>query len=159
MTRYDEQPFFIKNHTDGADLLLPQEHRQRAHVGLAVHLAQHGEPSVLATILAEHDFTPETIEYLLNCIVPKPRGRPHGSMVMLLYSERLAETKRLLRASGERHGLHKRAMDMLEADAPNIRAALAQFGFEMPPLNREKLENYLRRSKKPRTKSPHQPRA
>jgi hypothetical protein len=65
----------------------------------------------------------------------------------------LEETKRVLRAQGHRRwGIHKKAMEILEADEPHVRAKLAELGILLPPLNCQQLEAYFRRSKKPRPK-------
>jgi hypothetical protein len=119
MTKFDEQPGIIQNQHGGQDLILPKEYTQRAKVGFAVALAKRGELAALTTIFLEHEFTPETVEYLIDCIVPRRRGRPSGSTVLMLYAARLEETKRVLRAQGHRRwGIHKKAMEILEADEP-----------------------------------------
>jgi hypothetical protein len=98
MTKFDEQPGIIQNQHGGQDLILPKEYTQRAKVGFAVALAKRGELAALTTIFLEHEFTPETVEYLIDCIVPRRRGRRSGSTVLMLYAARLEETKRVARS-------------------------------------------------------------
>ena len=116
MTKLDERPVIIKNQADGQDLELPKEHWQRANVGVAVGLAKHGHSEQLATIFAEHGFNTETVEFLIDCIVPKGPGRPK-SYALELWAYRLQATKEKLLAVG----------DKMEKQIAADRASDAQF--------------------------------
>jgi hypothetical protein len=149
MMKLTEKPVALVNQKDGSPLVFPEQYAQRQQVGLAVFSALQGDSARLVQILTEHGFDQETTEFLVGCIVPKRRGRPKGSDVLWLYAQQLDVIKKSLRDQGHSTwGIHKKAMELLESGAPVARAKLAEYGVDLPPLNRDQLEAFIRRSKK-----------
>jgi hypothetical protein len=164
MTKLDELPVAILD--GGPDSGVPKEDRQHAWLVLAVLAARFGhseslsamlaekgysdERHLLAIILSEHGFDEKSVAFLLDCIARKRgRGRPRGSD-QEFWASYLEVIKEELRADGHpQRGIHKEAMHRLEKEVPDIRRSMLGFA---PAFNREQLEAYARRSKKPRPK-------
>jgi hypothetical protein len=166
MKKFDEQPLAIPNPDGGPETEFPKEDLQHAWLTLAVLAARSGhdesfgptlakkgfgdERGLLAAILSQHGFDDRSVEFLLNCIAPKKvRGRRRGSP-QEFWADYLAAIKDELRAAGHAEwGIHKDAMDQLEIEAPEIHRSMLGFA---TAFNRDQLEDYVRRSKKSRSK-------
>jgi hypothetical protein len=143
--------------SDGKEYLpLSEDTSEFVQVEFAVGRAKNGDAAPLSAYLAERGIRPAALEYLVGCIVGRKRGRPRTMAVQLLINqaEMLEKIKKALRASGIRHRVHDEAMRGLEQYYNRQRQLASQYGlaFCYPPVDRDKLENFIRRSKKSRTK-------
>jgi hypothetical protein len=135
---------------------LSEDTSEFVQVQFAVGRAKNGDAAPLSAYLAERGIRPAALEYLVECIIGKKRGRPRTVAVQLLINqaEMLKKFKKALRASGIRHRVHEEAMRGLESFYDSQRHSASKFGlaFGFPPVDRDKLENFMRRSKKSRAK-------
>ena len=95
------------------------------------------------------------IEACISTLPKRRRGRPPRPSWERLdeHAKELARIKQVLRASGEKGSVHKKAMQNLEANYEEIRKNMdPDERPHLPPFPRDALENYVKRSKKRRTK-------
>jgi hypothetical protein len=92
------------------------------------------------------------VQYFVE-LLPKKRGRPWPRQRLIeAHAKRLEGIKQGLRASGEKGSVHKKAMQLLQAEYEQLCKALDLRGLPFRPFDYEALENYVRRAKRRSTK-------
>jgi hypothetical protein len=118
----------------------------------------------LEALFIEQGFSPflaqaismAVVQHLLKAF-PRKRGRPwptnHRELIEL-QATHLAQIKSQLRAKGQKGSVHKKAMQILETEHEKATQRIQAEFEELPPLlfDYDAIENYVRRSKKRRTK-------
>ena len=110
----------------------------------------------LFTLFRTRGFGVVETHFLISLMVrrKKGRGRPAKNSILKLQAQGLRDIKTQLRAHGIRSRIHERAMRGLE-EAHNLSCgtALAEWGLNFAAFDRDRLENYIRRSRVRRTNS------
>ena len=116
----------------------------------------HDDDVPLFSLFTARGFGKVETYLLISLLVrrKKGRGRPEKDSVLKLQARALREIKKQLRASRIRSRIHEKAMSILEkGHNASCEDALSEWGLELAPFDRNKLENHIRRSGSRRTNS------
>ena len=109
----------------------------------------HDDDVPLFSLFTARGFGKVETYLLISLLVrqKKGRGRPEKNSVQKLQARALREIKKQLRASRTRSRIHEKAMSILEkGHNACCEDALSEWGLELAPFDRNKLENHIRRS-------------
>jgi hypothetical protein len=127
----------------------------------AVESARRGDQRILRWELTNSGFFPATAEFLVRCILGRKPRRPHRWMEF--WRGRLEEIKKEMRERGDRSRIHETAIEALEREHVELitwlKAAAPRRSFGVPAFDRDKFENFYRRSKQPRKRRSTKSRA
>jgi hypothetical protein len=110
----------------------------------------------LFTLFRARGFGVVETYFLISLMVrrKKGRGRPAKDSILKLQARALSDIKKQFRAKGIRSRTHERAIKALEqCHLLSCEAALEEWGLNFAAFDRDRLENYIRRSRVPRTNS------
>ena len=130
--------------------LMAAEADQLAEIKDAVAEARSGNHDSLVYSLTDQGFFPETAEFLVHCILG--REPPRQASLMEFWRGRLEQIKKEMRARGECSRIHEEAVAALEHEHQERIAFIKRESpnHRLPDFDRQKFENFYRRSQRPR---------